>query len=367
VAIIGIETLVYCVDDIPLCTQYFEDFGLRLHDRSSDKTTFVLPDNSKVIIQSLADDPIPGSQVVAKGVHEVIWGLDDEASLERLVVGLERDRTVRRDDDGTAHFLTDDGIAMALRVWRDKRAVRTTTDPVNSPGNINRMNVHRRWIDRARPQYIQHAVFMTPDVEASFAWMRDRLDFRLSDHQRQLGVFARADGTTDHHNIYFLNANAPLPGADGQIRFHHANFLVTDLDEMMIGKNYMERRGWSRSHWGIGRHRVASALFLYLPAPTGGEAEYGADSDAIDDSWLPRTWEPLFGFGHWMHDMPAFWSQGADWDVGFVQGLAPSKGSVKPYEASALGSVAEGTHPDDRKTEASIVLPRELRPEQDAA
>ena len=322
---------------------------------------FLLPNKAKVVLQPLDRRPIPGSRVLGPGVHEVVWGVDTPAALERLVAGLEQDREVRRDADGTAHFICDDGLAMALRVWTDRTEVKTATDPVNTPGNIQRMNVHRKWIARARPKNIQHVVFMTPDPEASFAFIRDRLNFRLSDHQRMFGIFARADGANDHHNIYFLNANAPFPGADGQVRFHHVNFGVTDLDEIMVGKNYMERRGWAPSVWGLGRHRIASALFLYLPAPTGGEAEYGADSDALDDNWIPRTWEPLFGFAHWVHEMPAFWSQGADWDVGFVAALAPARGSVSPHDPGLTLPVAQGEHPDDAETARSIILPRELR------
>lgn len=359
-AIIGIETVLYCVEDVDLCTRYFDDFGLPLLQQQEGRTSFLLPDNSKVVLQSLVGAPVPGSKVVGPGVHEVIWGVDTQAAFDRVVTGLARDREVRHDADGAAHFVCDDGLAMGLKVWSDKREVRTATDPVNSPGNIQRMNVHRRWVARARPKCIQHVVFMSPDVEASFAFMRDRLDFRMSDHQRALGIFARADGTTDHHNIYFLNAKAPFPGADGQLRFHHVNYAVTDLDEIMIGKNYMERRGWSSSIWGVGRHRIASSLFLYLPAPTGGEAEYGADSDAIDDNWIPRSWEPLFGFAHWMHEMPAFWSQGADWDVGFVASLAPSRGSVAPNDPALQLPVTQGESPDDLRTERAFTLPREL-------
>lgn len=333
-AITGIETVRYCVDDVALCTRYFDDFGLPLLESAEGRATFLLPDNSKVILTSLASSPVAGSRVVGPGVHEVIWGVDTQEAYERLIFGLSRDREVRRDEAGIAHFIADDGIAMGLKVWTDKRAVVTSTDPLNSPGRIQRLNVHRKWIDRARPKYIQHVVFMSPDPEASFAFVRDRLNFRLSDHQRFLGVFARADGTTDHHNIYFLNAKAPFPGADGQLRFNHTNFIVTDLDEIMVGKNFMERRGWPRSVWGLGRHRIASSLFLYLPAPTGGDAEYGADSDAIDDSWVPRSWEPFFGLGQWLHDMPAFWAQGADWDVGFVPSQAPARGSVIPHADS---------------------------------
>jgi catechol 2,3-dioxygenase-like lactoylglutathione lyase family enzyme len=335
VAITGIEKVVYCVDDVPLCTRYFDDFGLTFEAHSDEAARFILPDNSKVILQSLEKAPIQGSKVVGKGVHETIWGVDTDTALEQLVVGLIRDREVRRDADGTAHFVCDNGLAMGLRVWRDKRQVKTATDPINTPGNINRMNVHRKWLARARPQYIQHVVFLVRDAEASFAFMRDRLNFRMSDHQRTHGIFARADGTNDHHNIYFLNALGPTPSADGQLRFHHTNFGVTDLDEIMIGKNYMERRGWPRSAWGVGRHRIASSLFLYLPAPTGGEAEYGADSDAIDDNWIPRTWNPMFGLAQWMHEMPGFWVQGADWDVGFVESLTPRRGSVKAHDTDS--------------------------------
>ena len=360
-AIIGVETVRYCVDDVALCTRYFDDFGLPLYDSSEEETVFLLPNNAKVILQPLATSPVAGSRVVGPGVHEVIWGVDTQAALDRLVAGLSRDRDVRRDADGAVRFVCDDGLAMGLRVWSDKREIRTATDPVNAPGNVQRLNVNRKWISRALPKYIQHVVFMSPDPEASFAFMRDRLNFRLSDHQRMFGIFARADGTTDHHNIYFLNAKAPFPSADGQLRFHHVNYGVTDLDEIMVGKNYMERRGWAPSIWGLGRHRIASALFLYLPAPTGGEAEYGADSDAIDDNWVPRTWEPLFGFGNWIHDMPDFWSQGADWDVGFVASLTPSKGSVSAHNAESALPVTQGAHPDDTETEQAILLPRELR------
>jgi len=363
-AILGIETILYCVDDVGLCTRYFEDFGLGLDEQSEDRSSFVLPNNSKVELYPLNHASTLGSRIVGAGVHKIVWGVDTQRALDRLVAGLG-DRDVRIDDEGTAHFLTDDGIAMGLRVWSDRRAIVTATDPVNTPGNVQRMNAHRKWIARARPRDIQHVVFMVPNPEASFAFMRDRLNFRMTDHQRSFGIFAKADGTFDHHNIYFLNANLPLPGADGKLRFHHANFAVADLDEMMVGKNYMERRGWTPSAAGLGRHRIASALFLYLPAPTGGEAEYGADSDVIDDNWIPRSWEPLFGFANWVHEMPPFWSQGADWEVGFVETHVPSRGSVTRHDAEVALPVAEGAHPDAARTLREIALPAELKADAD--
>ena len=94
----------------------------------------------------------------------------------------------------------------------------------------------------------------------------------------------------------------------------------------MLGANHMERCGWPKSHFGLGRHRIDSALFFYLPCPAGGEAEYGADADYVDDSWVPRDWvEPLFGFAHFVHNLPPFLATEPAWDVRYLDAGAPKK------------------------------------------
>jgi catechol 2,3-dioxygenase-like lactoylglutathione lyase family enzyme len=321
-AINGIETIVYGVDDVATCTRYFEDFGLPLVEKAAGSAHFQLDEGSNVVLRHVKDPTIPASKLAGTGVHETIWGVDGEASLEKLAANLSRDRVVRRDADGTAHTLCDAGLAIAFRVFR-KRPLHTAPDPVNSPGNVKRMNLQRKWKTQARPKTIQHVVFQVPDVERAWAFYRDRLNFRLSDIQRSFGVFGRANGTNDHHNIYFLDASLPFEGMDGKTRFDHVNYCVEDLDEVMVGTNYMERKGWPKSEWGLGRHRIASSIFMYLPCPTGGKAEYGADSDVLDDNWVPRTWNPLFGFVSFVHNIPPFMMDAAPWDVQFVEGHTP--------------------------------------------
>src|ERR1700677_3873421 len=56
-AIIGIESAVYCVEDIDKSVDFFEDFGLHIYDRNDSHTRFLLPDNSNVFIRFLA--PLP--------------------------------------------------------------------------------------------------------------------------------------------------------------------------------------------------------------------------------------------------------------------------------------------------------------------
>lgn len=341
-AIIGIERLIYCVDDVVLSARFLEDFGLAVYERATDLVRFQLPDNSRVYVRAAATRPVSGSEIVGQGVHEIVWGVDTIENFERLVANVATDRKVTRDTEGVAHFVADGGIAMGLRHWPEKRLVFAPTDPVNSPGNIRRMNAHRRWITRARPKGISHVGILSPDIEACFRFLESRLNFRLSDRQRDFGLYCRADGVLDHHNIALLNAAGGLPGTDGRLRFHHVNYMVTDLDEMMAGKNYLERRGWPKSEMGIGRHRIASALFCYFPCPAGGEAEYGADADALDDNWVPRDFSPLFGLAHWIHDMPAWWVQGPDWDVTFAEGAAPFAGSVIPHSGLLVPSDTGG-------------------------
>jgi len=129
-----------------------------------------------------------------------------------------------------------------------------------------------------------------------------------------------------------------MAGAAGGTRFHHLNVDVTDLDEIMVGMTYMAQRGWDRSVWGLGRHRIGSALFYYLPCPAGGDAEYGADGDQIDENWVPRDWDALFGFAHWVANIPEYLLQGQDWSVGFIEGIAPSHGYISPRKYNQASS-----------------------------
>lgn len=330
-AILGIESLVYGVNDVGTSRRFFEDFGLVVATATDTEAKFRLPEGSSVVIRAKDDPALPPSQIEGTGVRQIIWGMDTQEALDRLATDLARDRDVRRDADGTVHFNTDFGVPMGLRLFR-KIPVVSAPEPANAPGRTVRLNQHRRWQKRAYPKAISHVVFAVPDFERGTAFMRERLGFRLSDEQVGFGMYLRADGTINHHTFLLLNASAPLPGMDGKLRFHHANFAVEDLDEIMVGANHMDRCGWEPSHFGLGRHRIDSALFYYLPCPAGGEAEYGADSDCVNDAWVPRRWtEPLFAYAHFVHNLPPFLRQPPDWQVSYLgdaAAVAPSHGEV---------------------------------------
>jgi hypothetical protein len=248
---------------------------------------------------------------------------------------------VRRDPDGTAHCLADDGQPIGLRVWA-KRAVTSASSPVNSPGNIQRLNQHRIWRRKATPKTINHIVFFSPDYVASFEFYRDRLGFRLTDHSKGVGVFARADGTNEHHSIFWVNCD--LPFAPDTFKFMHVAFGMDDIDEVMLGANIMEHKGWkntsNNASGGISRHRISSAIYYYCDIPgKAGEAEYHADTDYLDDAWVPRAWDFKFGSLLWAHNAPPiFRGDDIPWDMTFD----PHGASLEPFRKTGKATAVTG-------------------------
>jgi hypothetical protein len=316
--ILGIDTLAYGVDDVAACTRFFLDFGLQLELGSSELSVFTLAEGSRIEIRHSTDATLPTSLISGQGVKEVIWGVDDHKELDRLTRRVERHLQVRRTADTAVHFVPEFGIPMALRVFQKKPVV-YAPDPLNAPGYVNRLNQHRKWRRRAQPKILQHVGFQLVDYQLAGEFMEDCLEFRLTDIQDNFALYLRASGTNNHHNLALVNAALPMFDADRATRFHHANFGVEDIDEIMIGVNGMLRKGWKPSEIGLGRHRVDSALFYYFPCPTGGEAEYGADADCVDDNWVPRHWTaPLFGYSHFTHNIPQFLRDEPAWNVSYL-------------------------------------------------
>ena len=340
-SILSVESVVFGVDDLEENTRFWLDFGLPLKSRSADASVFEVASGSRVILYRHGDARLPKDPYPGNGIKETVWGVDTAESLERLVAGLAADRTVRRDADGTAHCVTDDGQPIALRVWA-KRAVVSNTSAVNSPGNIRRINQHRIWRRRAIPKTINHVVFFSTDYVGAYEFYRDRLGFRCTDHSKGVGIFARADGTNEHHSIFWVNCDLPI--APKHFRFMHVAFGVDDIDELMLGANIMEHRGWKNtsmnSSGGVSRHRISSAIYYYCDIPgKAGEAEYHADTDYVDDNWVPRAWDFKFGSLLWAHNAPSiFRGDNIPWDMSFDRDGA----SFEPFRkmAKATGPVS---------------------------
>ena len=349
-AILGIESVIFGVDDLDTCARFWNDFGLTEIGRTTADATFEVPTGSRVVVMRDDDARLPPRVIEGNGIRLSVWGVDTQANLEKLVAGIATDTPVTRDADGAAFFQAPDGQHLGLRVWAKRRVV-SNPDPVNAPDNIKRLNQCRQWRHKAIPKAINHIVFFSPDYIGSYEFYRDKLGFRYSDHSKGVGIFARPDGTNEHHSIFWVDAD--LPFAPDGFNFMHIAFGMDDIDEVMLGGNIMERRGWkntsTNSSGGISRHRISSAIYYYVDNPNGGEAEYHADTDYLDDNWVPRAWDFKFGSLLWSANTPPiFRGDDIPWDMTFdadERSFEPyRKGGVNPDKARTDQMTSEDEH-----------------------
>ena len=327
-ALLGVQSLIYGVDDLDAAARFYDDFGLDATRRGADGVDYALEDGGTVLVRRNDDPALPPRFTTMPGVREVIWGVDSQAALDALEASLATDRTVRRDADGGLHTVDDNGIAFGLGVHA-RKPLDAVPSIENAPGDIRRWNTHRRWVKRAQPRCINHVVFGVPDVDRAMSFYAKRLGFRVSDVSRGLGVFMRCDGRSEHHSVFFLKT--------GIVAWHHVAFAVQNVEEVMVGADHMQRKGWS-SDLGVGRHRIGSSVFYYINNPAGGMSEYSADTDYLTDQWQPRLWEPRFGNWHWVGKVPDAFMNEPDWEVSVIDdpGKSFSELSGKGPAAKAM-------------------------------
>jgi catechol 2,3-dioxygenase-like lactoylglutathione lyase family enzyme len=320
--------------DLDEAQRFISDFGLTLKTADKDQLIYQLDEGSVAVVKRAGDPSLPPPLGPDVGVREICWGVDTQEALDALEADLSRDLDVRKDADGSVSFVDPSGIGTRLKLFQ-RTPVLYAPEPINAPDAVKRLGKHRRWRKRAHPKVIQHVVYVVDDALAAARFYKHRLNFRLSDINRGIGYFLRAQGISEHHSIFFLNKGS-VPGAEAP-RPDHICFGVEDIDEMMAGAVHMKREGWKQG-MGPGRHRIGSALFYYLKSPLGVEFEYDTDNDHLDDHWQPLEWEPRFGMINWVAgELPPFWSTAPEWDVRYVPKDHPiyEPYQVKPRSAAA--------------------------------
>ena len=331
--LLGVQSLVYGIDDLDTCTRFYEDFGLELAQRDSTIARFQLEEGSSVILRRRDDAALPPAFLTEPGPREIIWGVDSRASLEAVVRELERDRAVNADTDGVVRCSDDSGIHIGFKVFERQPLGVIPAQEENNLARVVRWNQHRKWYERARPKQINHVVFGVPNVDAAVEFYTRRLQFRVTDIMRGFGMFMRCDGRNDHHNLFLFRAPKVL--------FSHVSFAVETIDELMIGANDMQRRGW-KSDVGLGRHRISSLMFYYMGNPAGGQTEYSADSDYLTDDWRPRLWDASFGHYQWLALPPPEVKMSRQDTADVLEGPIPKLAdTVRAADANAPASTRE--------------------------
>ena len=284
-----VERVVYGVPDLDACTRFFDDFGLDLLAADGPPgggrpgARFATQTGQVVELRAADDPSLPRAVENGPTIREIVWGVDTAESLDALAARLAADREITT-DGGEVHTVDETGFGVGLAVsaprpWHGDRP------GVNRTGAETRWNQPVRHPGRVRPIRLCHVALNIPKAgrEQAVAFYTQRLGFVPTERVRDVGVFMRAPGDTDHHTLL-------LGHRADRASVNHAAYEVATVDEVIVGANDMIDRGWHEARH-LGRHTIGSNFFRFIHAPCGGRVEFASDMDRVDDSYGPRDHE----------------------------------------------------------------------------
>lgn len=282
-SILGLDEVTLSTTEIATGQRFLRDFGLEEVETGATGATFHARDGTGIRVRATHDPSLPPPAATGPNIHEALWGVSDRATLDAIGANLGRDREAKLGADGILRSTDDDGNGIAFRVTA-RKAFDVDPIPVNIPG-LPPQRAANRVVDFAqavKPCTFSHLVLFTPDVKRAETFYTERLGFRVTDRFTGTGVFMRAGGSSDHHNLFFIQR----PGAQAR-GLNHIAFHVRDMNEVMLAGKAMTQKGHETA-WGPGRHIFGSNYFWYFKSPFGGNLEFDADMDVVDDGWRPR-------------------------------------------------------------------------------
>jgi len=290
-SIIGLECVVYGVEDLDLGRRFFTEWGLTPDD-GAKPSLFCALDGTGVLLCPKDDDTLPPAIEPGSTAREIIWGVESQSDLEDYARRLAAKVPVSRGDEGTVHFTDPSGMAAVLMATQ-RRPLPAVDIATNTPERRARLDRPGTVYRRAAPRRLGHVVMLVPDIVRVEEFYRETLGFWLSDRYPGRGVFLRGCADADHHQLFLLKS------PDAGTHFHHLAFEVHDVHEVFGGGLAFAERGWE-THIGPGRHVISSCYFWYFKNPCGGAVEYFADVDWLTAAWQPREMpqEPQW-FAEW--------------------------------------------------------------------
>jgi len=281
--ILGPDSLVFGVDDVAACVQYFTDFGLTPVGVTASGGRFEALDGTSVVIARRDDPSLPPQMETGTMLRKTIYGVADRETLVAIAAELGRDREVKRLADGSIEACDDMGFVLGFQL-SVRRKFEAAGEFVNTPGNKpgRAPNVVGARIDaEARPLTLSHVVYFVPDQAKAARFYIERLGFRCTDRFTNAGAFLRPAGTLDHHTLFLIHTPPHMKGVE------HFTFHLSGPTAVMQAGYRFAAKGY-QSFWGPGRHKFGSNWFWYFNSPLGCVVEFDADMDLHDDNWAAR-------------------------------------------------------------------------------
>lgn len=300
--ITGPESLIMGVDDLAESRRFLGLYGLSELDHGAKGASFAALDGSGVELRLLDDPSLPAANVKGPTLRAAVWGVESHADLDAIADELSKDRQIAW-LDGVLQSTDDDGNALRFRVSQ-RRAYEAPGYAHNVAGHkLERFNQRVNFDDHSPARQMGHVVYWTKDPRESIKFYRDRLGFRITDSFRDnMGVFARAQGHSDHHSIFLMRSEDIPPS------FQHAEFNFGDAQDVFAGGYKLDKAGFATAR-GPGRFELGSNWYWYFKTPMGGAFELGADMDQIDDNWVAGEFDNPGVTGGWYFNFDKQWSR----------------------------------------------------------
>jgi catechol 2,3-dioxygenase-like lactoylglutathione lyase family enzyme len=292
--IIGLDYLHFESDRTDACASFLVDFGLREIASAHPWRAFETTDGTGIALNLGAR-----SRAAPNGLCEIVYGVEDQATLDSIAGELSRDRDVWF-RHGAVHAIDDAGFAVGFQITRRSPRARThkvRTAAADSPRATAGL--------RIRPQSLSSIQLFVPDMHVAERFYVERLGFKVTDRISGAGAFLTPEGSQEHHTLCLMQTPTRSQGMD-QFTFH----LASGTDVMRAGAGF-ERRGY-RTSWGPGRHLLGSNWFWYFDSPFGCKIAYDAELEqrterlevrettmtpdrpeftmfAAPDCWVPRV------------------------------------------------------------------------------
>lgn len=281
--IIGLEALVFGVDDLQACTDCLKDYGLEPVELDAHGGRFEALDGTAIILRHADDPSLPPAMGPAPSLRETLYSVQSVEDLAAIEDELARDRAVTRDAEGGLHSVDDLGFHIGFQLTR-RRPFDAPADLTNAPGSAPQRPLNQVGISpamAARPRTLSHVVYFVPDSTKGAAFYTERLGFRITDTFEGVGPFMRPAGSDDHHCLFMIQTPPHMKGCE------HFTFHMGSGTEVLLAGQRFAAKGWT-SFWGPGRHLFGSNWFWYFNSPLGCHIEYDADMDKHDDAWAAR-------------------------------------------------------------------------------
>ncbi len=281
--IVGLDALIFGVDDVPATSRFLVDYGLTPTNASAAGGRFEALDGTAAVIAREDNPALPSPPAPGCRLRKTVMGVADVATLEAISAELRRDREVRRFPDGSIESVDDSNFVIGFQVTVRKPLV-LPGEISNAPGGVMFRPVNHLGVPPPgsviRPRSLTHVVYFVPDALKAEAFYVNRLGFRCTDRFKGAGPFLQPAGTLDHHTHFLIGA----PHMHG---VEHFTFHFAGPSEMIANGYRFTEKGY-QPFWGPGRHILGSNWFWYFNSPFACHIEMDADMDLHDSTWTPR-------------------------------------------------------------------------------